>query len=205
MPREFIFERILPALEVAQRSDAIEAWGKMLAAGEALLKATASGEVAERAGIEISNWGDAEMSEILAVLKELRCSASIQMEVIERIREIALIQDRSRLAVLQQPEVQAVLKSRHSNHRQKTEALRMLLSRWRFPRLSARKESFIHQWNEASLPRAIRLSPPPDFEGGRWQLELAFGSQQELKELLELALDFAVSPVMARILSGENS
>jgi ParB family transcriptional regulator, chromosome partitioning protein len=205
MPREFIFERILPALGVAQRDHSVGTWGKMLEAGEGLMMAAACGEIAERTTLELSNWDEAERQEILSVLKALRCSASIQMEIVERVREVALRENRSRLAVLQQPEVQTVLRDKHSNHRQKTEALRVLLTRWRFPRLSAREERFTRQWNAASLPGTIRLSPPPNFEGERWQLQLTFASSQELRNLLEIASDFAASPLLDSLLSGDDS
>jgi ParB family transcriptional regulator, chromosome partitioning protein len=205
MPQQFIWERILPALEVPQRNEAVAGWRRLSEAGEDLLMAAASGEIAERAALELSTWDYEERAEILAVLKALRCSASIQMEITERIREIALREDLQRSAVLQQPEFQAILKERRSNHRQKTEALRALLTRWRFPRLSAREERFTRQWSAAALPLSIRLAPPAGFEGERWQLQLTFASPEELKKLLEKAVDFAGSPLIESLLSGDDS
>jgi len=204
MPHQFISEHILPALRVPQRNEAVAGWCRLSEAGEDLLMAAASGEIAERTALELSTWSKEERAEILAVLKELRCSASIQMEVAERIKEIAMKEDRQRSAVLQQPEFQALLEEQRSTHRQKTEALRALLTRWRFPRLSAREEKFTRQWNSASLPRAIRLAPPPAFEGERWQLQVVFASPQELQALLEKAKDFAGSPLFESLLSARS-
>jgi ParB family transcriptional regulator, chromosome partitioning protein len=204
MPYQFIPGHILTALGVRQRDRAVAGWCGLSEAGEDLLKAAASGEIAERTALELSTWSEDERAEILAVLKALRCSASIQMEVAERVREIALREGRQRLVVLRQPEFQALLREQHSNHRQKTEALRAHLTRWRFPRLSAREERFTRQWNATSLPRAIRLAPPPAFEGERWQLQVTFASPQELQELLEKATDFAGSPLFESLLSAQN-
>jgi ParB family transcriptional regulator, chromosome partitioning protein len=205
IPYQFIPGHILAALGIPQRDKAVEGWCGLSEAGEDLLKAAASGEIAERTALELSTWIEEERAEILAVLKALRCSASIQMEVAERVREIALRDGRQRLVVLRQPEFQAILGERNFNHRQKTEALRALLTRWRFPRLSAREERFIRQWNAASLPRAIRLAPPPAFEGERWQLQLTFTSRQELQKLLEKATDFAGSALFESLLSVDDS
>jgi ParB family transcriptional regulator, chromosome partitioning protein len=205
VPQQFIRERILPALRVPQRDEAVAEWCRLSEAGEDLLMAAASGEIAERAALELSTWGDEERGGILAALKELRCSASIQMEIAERIREIALRENLQRLAVLQRAEFQAVLKERRSNHRQKTEALRALLTRWRFPRLSARQERFALQWKAAALPHAIHLTPPHGFEGESWQLQLSFGSSQDLKKLLKKASDFAGLPLIESMLSGLDS
>ena len=204
MPYQFISGRTLAALGIPQRDKALAGWCGLSEAGEDLLKAAASGEISERTALELSTWSEVERGEILAVLKALRSSASIQMEVAERVREIALRDGRQRLVVLRHPEFQAILRERHSNHRQKTEALRALLTRWRFPRLSAREERFIRQWNAASLPRAIRLAPPPAFEGERWQLQVTFTSPQDLQKLLENATDFAGSPLFESLLSARN-
>ena len=204
MPRQMIPDHLFPALGIPHRDEAIARWHGLSQAGENLLKAVASGGIAERTALELSAWGEEEGSAILAILEELRCSASIQMEITERIREIALRENRQRLAVLRQPELAAMLTEQRSNHRQKTEALRTLLARWRFPRLSAREEHFARKWSAASLPRAIRLAPPPAFEGEHWQLQVTFASPQELRDLLEEVSNLANSPLLESILSSEG-
>jgi ParB family transcriptional regulator, chromosome partitioning protein len=204
MPHQFVFDQLLPALGIPPRDEAVAKWRGLSQAGEKLLHAVASGAIAERAALELSTWGE-EGAEILAMLEELRCSASIQMEIVERIREIALRENHQRSAVLRQPELQTILKEPRLNHRQKTEALRALLTRWRFPRLSAREARFVREWSAASLPQAIRMAPPPAFEGEHWQLQVTFASSQELKDLLEKAVNLANSPLLESVLSSDGS
>jgi ParB family chromosome partitioning protein len=202
IPREYISDHILPPLGIPRRDEAIASWCRLSQAGKAFLKVVASGEIFERAAFELSTWEEEERGEVVGMLEDLRCSASIQMEIIERVKEIALREDRQRLAVLRQPELQAIVQMQHTNHRQKTEALRALLTRWRFPRLSAREERFVREWNAASLPKAIRLSPPLAFEGECWQLQITFTSPQELQRLLEQAGKFADSSLLESIISS---
>jgi len=202
LPDRLVSERLLPALGIPRRKEAVKGWCRLSEAGEDLLEAAASGEVSERAALDLSTWGEEERGGMLVVLKELRCSAGIQMEITERIREIALREDRQRLSVLRRPEFCAVLNDRNTNHRQKTAALRALLTRWRFPRLSAREERFASEWSAVSLPRSISLSPPPGFEGEEWRFQITFSSPLELRELLQRAEDFASSPRLESLLSA---
>jgi ParB family transcriptional regulator, chromosome partitioning protein len=201
LPSRFIVDHILPAFGIPQRDDAPAKWCGLSAAGEQLLMAAAAGKISERTALELSTWGEEEGAEILIILEELRCSASTQMEIIERVTEIALREDRQRLGVLRQPELQVILKEQCSNYRQKSEALRALLTRWRFPRLSAREEDFAQELKETVLPGAVRLVHPPAFEGERWQLEIAFSSPEKLQVLLEKALEFARSSSIRSIMN----
>lgn len=200
LPPQYLVERLLPAVGLPPRSEVVDHRRRLSNAGGELLRAVATEEVCERAALELVLWGDAERAAMMALLKELRCSASIQVEILERIAEIALTRDQQRLMVLAEPQLQTILQDHQSNRRHKTLLLRELLTRWRFPRLRAREEQFARDVKALPLPNRVRLLPPPAFEGEDWRLEITFSSPDELQDLLEKAQRVAPASALAALM-----
>jgi ParB family chromosome partitioning protein len=55
-----------------------------------MLEILAMGAIAERTALLVAGWDERSRNAVLPVLESLRCSASIQVEIVERITEIAL-------------------------------------------------------------------------------------------------------------------
>lgn len=176
---------LLSRLGVSSRPDSIAKWVRLASCGPALLEAAAAEEICERAAMELLDWEEIARERLLVILRELRCSASIQVEIVERLKEIALRDEKSSAALLDDPALEEIVRDSGRNHREKTRDLRDLLYRRRFPRLTARTELFREQAGRLRLPGAVRLVPPPSFEGDRWQMEISFSSALELMSLLE--------------------
>jgi ParB family transcriptional regulator, chromosome partitioning protein len=205
VPRKLIVERYFPYLHVAGRPDSVAKWCRLAVMDESFLGAVASEQVSERGALELVGWDTNDRGEALRILTELRCSASIQMEILERLSEIAIACDEPRIAILGCSEVQGVLHQPGWSHRQKTQALRSLLTRLRFPRLSAREDQFTRDLAGASLPKGTRLIHPPAFEGESWQLLFSFSDLESLHDLLRKALDFAFSAEMRHLVIPSQS
>jgi ParB family chromosome partitioning protein len=193
LPQQEVISQFFPALSIPSRPEALTGWCRLAAAGEPLLEAAALETVSERAAMELVTWEEGALQAMLVLLVELRCSASIQMEILERVTEIALGQGRKRADLLHESELKGISGDSKLNHRQKTQALRELLVRYRFPRLRAREERFARDLSQAKLPRQLRLAPPPSFEGEQWRLQLSFSRPEELESLLEETRFFARS------------
>ncbi|MCE5333039.1 MAG: hypothetical protein LLG06_00460 [Desulfobacteraceae bacterium] len=176
VPRQF-FDR----LRISPRREVLHAWAKLASFGPELLQVIASGDIAERAALELAEWDPESRSTALTVLAELRCSASIQVEIVERINEISLREETGRAEILHCAEAEAILSAGEMNHRQKTQMLRDHLRRLRFPRLREREHRFGEQLEALGLPGSLKILPPPSFEGNGWRLELAFTSAEDLR------------------------
>lgn len=200
LPPEQVVREYFPLLQVAAKPEALEEWCRLAEAGDELLEAVACEEIFDRTALELMRWEEDVRPEMLLLFKELRCSASVQMEILERITEVALRQGRKRADVLHDPPVQSIIADPNQNHRRKTQVLRDLLTRLRFPRLQAREERFERQLQGLSLPKAMRLIHPSTFEGERWQLQLAFSRPKELQEAVEKARDLALSPALESLM-----
>lgn len=202
LPQQEVLAHFFPALSIPSRPEALADWCRLADADESILDAAASEVISERAALELMNWEDGARQAMLALLRELRCSASIQMELMERTTEIALGRGRLRVELLHEAELVGILNDSHRNHRQKTQALRELLGRWRFPRLRARDERFVDDLSKASLPRSLRFIPPPYFEGEQWQLQVSFSRPEELEAILEKARAFVLSNGLRTLMKG---
>jgi ParB family transcriptional regulator, chromosome partitioning protein len=199
-PEEQILAEYFPRLQIPARPDAIGKWSRLAAQDKGFLEAVAAGRICERAALDLVDW-EAEARGLAAtLLNRLRCSASIQLEIIEQISELAMGQDQERLDILAGRNVQEILEDPQLNHRQMTQALRDLLRRLRFPRLWARQERFQEDLGRCHLPPRIRLQHPPAFEGAEWQLQVLFSNPEELGELLDIAVRFADSPTPGELM-----
>jgi ParB family chromosome partitioning protein len=194
----------LSALNLSPRPELLQRWAGLARAGTEILQTAASGDISERAVLEIANWDMEGRAAVLAVLRMLRCSASIQLEMIERIDEIAIREEKARSEVITDPELESILSDSRSNHRQKTQAVRDLLDRMRFPVLRAREEQFLNAVESLSLHSAIRIVPPPAFEGNNWRMELSFSSAAGLRDLLDAAARMASSDRLEGVLDSQK-
>ncbi len=196
---------LLRLLQVAPRAEVIEQWKILAGSDRSLLEAAAAEQVSDRAALSLAQWEESSRRQALVLLRELRCSASIQMQILEQIGEIALAADQPLSWVLQDAGLREIRDRADWNHRQKTQAVRDFLRGRRFPRLQRREQQFARDLQKASLPAAVKLIPPPAFEGARWQLQITFSQSEELAPLLEQAGTFAASGLLPRLLSGSRT
>ncbi len=199
IPRDGFWGRFLSCLGVSGRPEVLRKWALLPERGRGMLESLASGEVCERAAIEIADWDPAGADCVLSLLRKLRCSASIQVEIVERITEIAIREGETRAGVVEMERVREIMSSEELNHREKTQALREYFSELRNPRLSARRKKFQGDIEALGLPRGARIVPPEAFEGGGYQLEFSFSSPEELRRIFRAAAGLVESDRLAEI------
>jgi hypothetical protein len=113
---------------------------------------------------------------------ELKTSLNKQKEIINLIREIALIEGGSMLEVLQESELHKIINSKYCDRTQKTAAIRSCLKKKRFPAITACEENFKKIVTGLRLGEGIKLVPPKNFEGQDYKLTIAFKSYAELEK-----------------------
>lgn len=205
VPEDVLLRTYLPALDIPGRRDACARWLRLAAAGEEVLGALAADVIDERAALELAGWCEGAREAMLSLLAKLRCSASIQMEILERVEEIAVRDDCTPEQLLGHSGIQAILLDSRMHHRQKTQALRDLLDQMRFPRLKAREARVQHAIEEIPMPRAARLAPPPAFEGDRWRLYVEFSNAGELCSTLQEMESLAASNRLDALIIGSTA
>jgi len=206
VPPEAVRNTYSSRLGIAANPETIQTWCRLAASSEHLLAAAALEEISERAALELVSREEDAQLELITLLKELRCSSSIQLEILERVKEIALREESSELQVLEDAEFTGLRSDHDRNHREKTRALRNWLYRRRYPRIKAREERFVRDLAASDLPGNVRILPPPAFEGQNWQLQLHFSNPEELGRGLADLQGFATSLQLREMLSvADNS
>jgi len=195
---------ILSGLNIANRPEVLRKWALLSAEGPEIFEMLASGAVAERAALEVAGWDGRSRDCVLSVLQVLRCSASIQVEIVERIKEIAIREEKAGADIIEDPRAREILESKALNHRQKTQALRELLGELRYPRLSARQKRFQREMEALGLPPEVRVIPPVSFEGSDWKMELSFTGPGELRKILDSAGSFVKSDRLETIFKARE-
>jgi ParB family chromosome partitioning protein len=189
---------------IPARVGALTKWRRLASESDAFLEAVATEEISERAALELTGWEEEAKSAAVVLLRELRCSTSIQMEILERISEIAFRMNSGRSAIILSSDIQEILRHPDWDRRRKTQALRELLYRRRYPRLRAREERFELEVTAAGLPKSAHLAPPAAFEGEQWRLQLTFSNPDALQALLDQMRSFAHSPQLKAIMRPDS-
>ncbi len=201
---QFSFEQIhtefLPLLHVPGRPESLKSWCLLAHQDHEVLGAAAREEISERVALELVHWEPEAMKTMVRVLTELQCSASIQWELVERIKEVAIREALPRARVLEN--LMSELEVTPQKHpRRKTQALRDILERRRFPRLKEREAHFETLLKKGALPNNLRIYPPPFFEGRNWQMHITFSNREQLVELLSTSTRFALSPLLEEMMN----
>ena len=130
-------------------------------------------------------------------------SLNRQREVLTLVREIARREDRSILEVLDDPEFTALMEDPEGEGARRGRRLQRRLRRRRFPALSRAEDDFEKRRSRLSLGEGMELVPPKNFEGGRFELRLAFSRCKALEKMAETAARLARNPELAGILGEE--
>ncbi|MCU0588212.1 MAG: ParB N-terminal domain-containing protein [Syntrophobacteraceae bacterium] len=178
--------RLLDGFDLPHRPESLQKWLRLSQSDRSLLEAAAVGSIHERAALELAGWPERcqDRTVIMSMLQQLRCSASIQVEIVEGLRDVAAGRRLPVGEILPCPEIRGILEHPDWSHREKTQALRDWLDNARRPRLKARERQLAEQLRRRPLPPRTHLAPPPSFEGSHWRLEIVFFSEEDLRERL---------------------
>lgn len=182
--QEDLRRRICPALGISSQPQSLSLWRAIAAWPARHLDALARDFVAEKTALSLVPLPEKDRQSFLDLLIALRCSASLQMEILERCLDIARRDGIALHALVASPEMQAILEDENRNRREKTAAVRELVHRWRFPRVHERMERLERAMAAVKMSSALSLVPPPYWEGDGWELRVRFRTPSDLAACL---------------------
>lgn len=139
------------------------------------------------------------------LFRRLKPGLNKQREIVTLVSEIACRDGIDSTAVLSEPEMIRVQDAEELDRSQKTQSIRRLLRRRRFPALTAAEDRFHALRRRLKLGANLQLAPPRDFEGTRYTLTLSFERLEEV-ERLRAQLDALVRhPDFKALLTGKGS
>jgi len=121
---------------------------------------------------------------LLELFKSLHLGKNKQKELWLLLQDVSRMQNTSMDALLQQPSLYAILQDQVLTTTQKTERLKEVLLRLRYPRFSASQQAFQELLKAAHPDPAIRLQNPPYFNSDQYSVAFAFRSSDQFQKLL---------------------
>jgi ParB/RepB/Spo0J family partition protein len=184
--RETVASKYLPYLGLPPSPAHLARLVKLVGLEEPWQELAGQGRLALTAGARLAEWDPRDRAAAWPFLKGLRLSQSKQEEFLDQIALLARREGLSPAGVLAREELRRALDEGDRTPQEKTAAVRQILYRWVYPRLSAAREAFATAvarlgWQRTSR---LRLKPPAAFEGPDYHLEINFRDAPELEELL---------------------
>ncbi len=142
----------------------------------------------------------AEAAALAEIFIALKPSLNKQREILQLCREIAAREGTSIQALLQTPELRAVVNAHDEDANRRVAVLRAALRKRRMPALSRAQQQFEEQVCALDLGRDLVLIPPAGFEGRTYRFDLRFSSIVDLRRQADRLRRLAEHPVMAQIL-----
>jgi ParB-like chromosome segregation protein Spo0J len=184
--RETVASRYLPYLGLPPSPAHLTRLVKLAGLEEPWQELAAQGRLALTAGARLAEWDPQDRLAAWPFFKGLRLSQSKQEEFLDQVGLLARREGLAPAGVLAREELRQGLDDPNRTPQEKTAAVRQILYRWVYPRLSAAQAAFATALARIGWKRTsrLRLHPAAAFEGPDYHLEINFRDAPELTELL---------------------
>ena len=182
---EQIITQFMPMLDVPANRQTLRLFLGLEELEEPIKLSIAVQRLSLRVAGLIMDLGTEDRLKINELFTTLRWSFNQQWEAIQWIMEIASREGRSIEEVINDREVTEILHSDRMSNPQKLKAIVKVLKKRRFPSIMKAENEFRKGISALSLPKRVKISPPPFFECIDYKLEIVFTKGKELREKLE--------------------
>jgi hypothetical protein len=134
------------------------------------------------------------------LLAGLPLSVSKHKEIVDNIEQIAAREEKSLLAVFDEPDFAAILLEDNSDANVKASLVRQWLKIRRYPNLEKAMQEFDSHLAGLGLPPSISWQPPPFLEGSTHRLVLRFENRAEIENLRDILGQILSHPALGRLL-----
>ncbi len=189
-----------PQLEIAPRTEALEAHCMLVTLDEALQDGVIANALPLETALWIGQQAAADREVLLPLFVDLKLGQNRAREFVNLIDEICLRDGCGAVALWEELDVADILSNSKLSGPQRVEQLRRQLRMRRYPMLSAHEEQFEAARRELRLPSQMSLQPPPYFDGSQYQVSFRFGSREELQAYAQKLLDSASAEALEVLL-----
>jgi len=134
------------------------------------------------------------------IFDQLKFSLNKQKEILTLVDEIAHRENSSIRQVLGDTGLKKILDNEDIDRTQKGNQIRAFLRQWRFPQISGAEKKYQNLYKQLKLGNDIKLTPPKNFEGVTYSLNLSFTNLAELRELKNKLDELIGHPNLKKIL-----
>ncbi len=192
--QEKLVEEYLPLLGLSAHKNVLRSYLSIASMLPDLRRMLEEGRITLATACRLASWREGDQIEFAAACAKARWSASLQRQLLESLEELALVRADSPSGILKRTEIVEALDEPGLSPFQRGEKVYLILSRWRYPRLSGAEQRFLEGKKSLGLPGCVRLSPEPYFETPRLRVEFEAPTPERFRELAEAVRRASESP-----------
>jgi ParB family chromosome partitioning protein len=193
-----IMKKYLPLLNASSSSYILEVY-LAIARLEPELKAMAhEKEIAFSVLQQISEFNPEDRLILVPLLLPL--GKNKQREVIEDLREVCLRDGVSIGEIFKEAEIQTILDSEKLSSLQKSERIRSIFRKKRYPALSSKENTFRSSLKKMDLPEDIMIKHSPFFEDENISVTFKFKKREEYEAIVTKLKELTAKPEFDRII-----
>jgi hypothetical protein len=183
LPLNDLVRQYLPRLDLPPRAEYLNRFLGLGLLGHRGLDLLADGRLDADTGEIILNLPTPEdRAAALDLLDDLQPGRNKRRELLGWLEEVARLEDRSVAEVIKQDDLRDILTSDRLNKPQKEQKVRRWLRHRRFPQLTSLEQKQAALLRALPLTDQIALTPPRNFEGLEFSLQINFHDLDELRE-----------------------
>jgi ParB family chromosome partitioning protein len=183
LPAREIVKDFLPLFHLEPSYEQYEKYSSLVRLEMPIKNAIASYRTNVSIARDLLRVRPAERATLFALYQHLRLGVNLQKEFFDLLFDASRRDAQSIQEILELPRLRSVIQDERLPLAQKTERLRSHLHRMRYPRLSTREEEFHAFVGRCKLPPAVKMEPPPFFEGETFTLTARFRSADEFRAI----------------------
>lgn len=184
LPADEVMQEFFPLLDLGPTRLVLERYLKLARLENNIKIAVAENFIATEIATDLLERSPAERQSVFNLFQQLKLGKNRQKEFLRLLVEISAISNRSIDLVLQNNKIQDVLVNDKITSPRKTEHIKEILKKIRYPLFASTEEKFHKIKNDLKLPPNIILRPPAFFEGDSYSIEFSFKNQKEFKKLI---------------------
>lgn len=188
-----------PLLDLGTSKLVLERYLKLVQLEDNIKIAVAEEFISIETAIALLEKSPIERQVIFNLFQQLKLGKNRQKEFLGLLTEISAIDNRPIDLVLLCKKIQDVLLNTKITPPRKTEYIKEILKKMRYPLLASTEENFQQIKKDLKLPPNIILRPPPFFEGEKYTVEFSFKNQTEFKKLTEILKSIADQNKMVKL------
>jgi ParB/RepB/Spo0J family partition protein len=151
-------------------------------------------------GLELAKLESAAVMAFVRIIEALKLTLSHQKEMIQRVKEIAKINEMPIADFVDQVIVDKIINDPELDRNQKIKKMRHTLKQMRYPEIVCFEKKYSNHLQQIQLPDSVHLVPPTDFEGSHYAMQLNFQDLPQFKTIVETLNQLQDHPDFAKIL-----
>ena len=159
------------------------------------------GTMAFPMAMALKEMSEDEARAFASLFARFRLSLGKQREVVSLVKEISVREDLSVMDVMECSDVKAVVNDQDLDGNAKARTLRAYLRKRRFPELTRAEKAYEQEVKGLKIPKGVRLTAPPGFEGDIYELRISFRKIEDLAVNEDLVKRLVKEPGLEKILS----